>query len=192
MAQTSSKPTIPMNGKFILPSLGPLGSLTAGTDIPPPPDSPIEEKPSAPTTTATTTAPASQKENQHPQGTALSQQKLSEHGPPGSPTSTRPGSVRRFLSLRSLNSSFTDSAPASPTTETPGSVGMSTVKQKRSWFRKRKPSTSDLATTKPAEEQKKKGPPPPTLPELGMGKGDQTSIGMGGDLGGKELFENIK
>ncbi len=37
------------NGRFELPQLTPVNySLTDGTDIPPPPDSPVEEKPPPP------------------------------------------------------------------------------------------------------------------------------------------------
>lgn len=104
-----------INGKFQLPALDlKFGSLTEGTDIPPPLPSPIEEekpdtpKPAAEGTTKSSTAtngtqtsPAVNKAN----GT---KQPAEDVPLPGSPTSIRTGqgSIRRLLSRNRLDSAY--------------------------------------------------------------------------------------
>ncbi|OBT57200.1 hypothetical protein VE04_02381 [Pseudogymnoascus sp. 24MN13] len=123
--------------KFELPVLAPLDSLTAGTDIPPPPDSPIGERPHQPAKAPSAISTTSKPDDEHSRGRE-----------PGSPTNgllspmsmtspRRPGSIRRFLSRRSLNGSAPDEGapPARPLS----SLSMApTSGQKRSgsWWRR--------------------------------------------------------
>ncbi|EKD14313.1 uncharacterized protein L3040_008335 [Drepanopeziza brunnea f. sp. 'multigermtubi'] len=124
---------MPANGKlpgrFELPQLKPLNfSLTDGTDIPPPPDSPIEEQPQhvpvSKETAAATTLPApgsltsmttngqSSPDTHKDSGDGMydgrRQTNYNIETPPMSPASTKPGSVRRFLPRKELNANYAD------------------------------------------------------------------------------------
>jgi hypothetical protein len=146
---------MPMNGKpngrFELPALAPINfNLTDGTDIPPPPDSPIEEtrKPEPATTAVPSTpnpvpkisppesiptppAPATSQSENHAaktngvNSTWNSQAPANNEKPtplrlrtpsdanqhnPNSPT--RPNSIRKFLSRKSLNNNYTNGTGA--------------------------------------------------------------------------------
>lgn len=121
-----------INGKFQLPALDlKFGSLTEGTDIPPPLPSPIEEeKPEAPKTTAddatksttatngTQTSPAVTNAN----GTKRSAEDVPL---PGSPTSIRTGqgSIRRLLSRNRLDSAYANGDTAA------GDAGVQALKR---------------------------------------------------------------
>ncbi|KAG8166680.1 hypothetical protein KVR01_002369 [Diaporthe batatas] len=102
-----------INGKFQLPALDlKFGSLTEGTDIPPPLPSPIEEeKPEAPKPAAEDAAKSSTATNgTSPAVTNANGTKRSaEDVPlPSSPTSIRTGqgSIRRLLSRNRLDSAY--------------------------------------------------------------------------------------
>ncbi|KAL1876271.1 hypothetical protein Daus18300_002899 [Diaporthe australafricana] len=104
-----------INGKFQLPALDlKFGSLTEGTDIPPPLPSPIqEEQPTTPQPTAEEAAKSSTATNgtqTSPAATRPNGNKQSaENVPlPGSPTSVRTGqgSIRRLLSRNRLDSAY--------------------------------------------------------------------------------------
>ncbi|KAI9046905.1 hypothetical protein LZ554_008983 [Drepanopeziza brunnea f. sp. 'monogermtubi'] len=124
---------MPANGKppgrFELPQLKPLNfSLTDGTDIPPPLDSPIEEQPQhvpvSKETAAATTLPASgsvtsvttngqsspdmHKDSGDGVYDRRGQTNYNIETPPMSPASTKQGSVRRFLSRKDLNANYAD------------------------------------------------------------------------------------
>ncbi|KAM3066555.1 hypothetical protein ACMFMG_002269 [Clarireedia jacksonii] len=141
---------MPMNGKpngrFELPALAPINfNLTDGTDIPPPPESPIEEThepepattavPSTPNpvpqvtppeNTSTPPAPATSQPENHAaktngvDSTPYSQPSTNEKPSPlrlRSPSDanqhnphspTRPSSIRKFLSRKSLNTNYTN------------------------------------------------------------------------------------
>ena len=205
--------------RFELPVLAPLASLTAGTDIPPPPESPIEEN-------APATIPKPEAENlsvvamsalvngQTTNGTNEYTGRGRTNGPtPTSPVSpTRPSSIRRFLSRKSLNQHYTDGTNTNPSQEnlnseaarpeSPSAFSTTTKGSKRrsgSWFRRfvtggnsDEPEHKRTRTSIVYEEKENtpKEPPPPTLPELGQLKakvdGDAVS------LGGGEMFKNIK
>jgi len=207
------------NGRFELPQLTPVNySLTDGTDIPPPPDSPIEEQAPAPPP-----APAPKVEQQQQPNTVDSPTKANgvyegrgrtsnaDHEPPLSPASTtRPGSIRRFLSRRSLNSNYTN-GHGSKSTDDLGTVGerpgtsLTQPKRSTSWFRRLGSSSTGNASVNgngnahrtsvvyenPAPVAVKKGPPPPKLPELNMLKA-KIADDDEGSLGGGEMFKNIK
>jgi hypothetical protein len=196
-ANGSAKPSAPtlamtssMNGRFQLPALKPVTfSLTAGTDIPPPPDSPIEEtKPELPRTVT----PPAEKEAAQPELLH----------PPNSPTSTthsgRPSSIRRFLSLRSLNGTYnnptdssSDSRPQSPSAQSSASTA-TTLGKKKSWFmrvRKAEGTTSigemlDGSKGANGVAPERKGPPPPQLP--------QVKTETGSLFGDDDVFGRIK
>ncbi|KAF2738100.1 hypothetical protein EJ04DRAFT_69161 [Polyplosphaeria fusca] len=117
---------------------------------------------------------------------------------PASPTtSKRPSSVRKFLGLRPLSSSdsLRSDRPGSPgTVDSKPSLSR---KKSGSWFGKRK-STFVIGSVPEGKENAashangaapvKKGPPPPALPELkSFGVSEETT-----DLGADDMFKNIK
>ncbi|KAI2467853.1 hypothetical protein F4781DRAFT_432955 [Annulohypoxylon bovei var. microspora] len=183
--------------RFELPALEfTFGSLTDGTDIPPPLPSPKEEVPSPPKTPTPRPIEVEKKQevngtaNGHgtapnkPQLTALPAnigiKRLAEEGP-ASPTLSSRGSLRRLLSRTLLNNAYDEQGSMlSPGTSRPPSRTASSIaddrKSKRSsgWFKRLR--TNDHHTTAAAnnkrvsqifEEPKKPlGPPPPMIPEL--------------------------
>ncbi|KAI9786231.1 MAG: hypothetical protein M1839_007642 [Geoglossum umbratile] len=178
-----------MNGKYQLPTLAPLNfSLTDGTDIPPPPESPVEESKSVVIAMPKSAPPTPQQQSQR-------QDELSQ--PPTSPTSTstsgdRPSSIRRFLSLKSLNSTYNHqptfgssdlSRPSSPSAKSSAST-----LGKKSWFmrvRKAEPASAEgkgAGTNGVAPE--KAGPPAPKLPEVRTETGSL--------FGDEDVFGKIK
>ncbi|OBT84404.1 hypothetical protein VE02_06728 [Pseudogymnoascus sp. 03VT05] len=179
--------------KFELPVLAPLDSLTAGTDIPPPPDSPIAEAPPPPPKAPSAISTTSKPEDEQSRGRE-----------PGSPTNglltpmsmtspRRPGSIRRFLSRRSLNGSVPDEGapPARPVS----SLSMApTSGQKRSgsWWRRFVGDSEERERKRTSvvyeDRTEKDEPAAPSLPEisaLGVKSGEQE--GLDGDM-----FKNIK
>jgi hypothetical protein len=201
------------NGRFELPQLTPVNySLTDGTDIPPPPDSPIEEKapPPAPKVeipknsappAANGSAPAT-----NANGTYDGRGRTSvTDKPPMSPASyTRPSSIRRFLSRKSLNTNYTNDTnhsnsqedmtmidrPESSLSFLSGSPGL--IKKKSgSWFRRLGSSGAGNRTSVVYEEKKVPIVPPPKLPELNQLKAKIPEEDEG-SLGGEDMFKNIK
>jgi hypothetical protein len=203
---------MPANGKtkgrFELPAYAPINySLTDGTSIPPPPDSPIEETPPAPQPEPALPVPA--KENVELKASnangAADERGRSNVQPPLSPASSRrPSSIRKFLSRRSLNANYTNGAGAHSNEDLTGSgrpespasfmTGPPGLKQKRSksWFKRLGSSTrqSTVFEDEPVEKAKPAGPPPPKLPELNQLKAKVTEDDQG-SLGGEDLFKNI-
>ena len=208
--------------RFELPQLTPVNySLTEGTNIPPPPASPIrEEPPTLPIETKEqlqnndppTPTPSNNGEAYEARGRT---QNHSSNIPPLSPASTtntnRPGSIRRFLSRRSLHSGYTNGNKSvddlsnfggNNTVVEGGRPGTSLDKHPRpkrssSWFRRLGSSSyneTNVAGSRTSvvfeEPPQKKGPPPPTLPELKIG-GRSVKEDDGG-LGGADMFKNIK
>ncbi|KAI9861970.1 MAG: hypothetical protein M1813_005041 [Trichoglossum hirsutum] len=180
-----------MNGKFQLPTLAPLNfSLTDGTNIPPPPDSPIAEPKSdiKPVPLAKSAPPTPQQQNQ--------KDGLPE--PPTSPTSTsasgdRASSIRRFLSLKSLNSTYSNhpqifgsSDPSRP--QSPSAKSSASTLGKKSWFMRVRKAEPSLVEEKGAGANgvppEKMGPPPPKLPEVRTETGSL--------FGDEDVFGKIK
>ncbi|KAF2712443.1 hypothetical protein K504DRAFT_401322 [Pleomassaria siparia CBS 279.74] len=201
-------------------------SLTEGTSIPAPLDSPpLDASPRPPTpgkgplsshptpvsgvfpqhrtpnSTESTADSVFQPSSSFDAGNSLS---------PASPNNKRPGSVRKFLGLRTLSSSdsLNSDRPGSPATV--DSKQSLSRKKSGSWFGKRKstfvtgsvgsvlegkenqtPKLNGHAIGSPApvqQEEKKKGPPPPALPELkSFGVSEETT-----SLGADDMFKNIK
>jgi hypothetical protein len=207
-------------GRFELPVLAPLESLTAGTDIPPPPDSPIEEKVPAP-------KPVSENVSAVAEGAPVDGKTASTasvngtqeytgrgrtDGLPTSPTSpSRPTSIRRFLSRKSLHQNYTNGTNTNTSQENlslgivrPESPsGFSTIskaasKRSGSWFRRfingGTSDESDKKRTSIVYEEKEsvtRGPPAPKLPELDQ-LGAKVMAEDVGSLGGDDMFKNIK
>ncbi|KAJ9161650.1 hypothetical protein NKR19_g2029 [Coniochaeta hoffmannii] len=192
--------------RFELPALDfRFGSLTEGTDIPPPPPSP-KLKP------ATLTPPKTPKdapENANgksngasdtpPQSTSPGGTKRPANDNPASPTlSTRQGSIRRLFSKNMLNSAYQDgeTSPDAARPESRLSTATESKKAKRSssWFSRLR--SSDSAGNKrmsaiqqgpPVPEKKKpSGPPPPMIPEL------ETKFASQEDGLSADLFKDIK
>jgi hypothetical protein len=201
------------NGRFELPVFAPLDSLTKGTDIPPPPDSPIEEK-APPLTPADVATPINGEAGAATVGDGV----YSGRGrtsttdvPPLSPaSSTRPSSIRRFLSRKSLNANYTNGTNHNGSQENLSPIGVARpdspssfsvdgrpglAKKSGSWFRRLGSSSEKKRTSivyeKPQEKQVSMGPPPPKLPELNQLKA-KVEDDDAGSLGGEEMFKNIK
>jgi hypothetical protein len=221
---------MPVNGKpnglFELPQFTPLNfSLTDGTDIPPPPRSPIEEKPPpiAPKRDVLDQSVATATTNGTPidlaNGNAVYDGRARTNGvvqtsvsadpkAPMSPVSstTRPSSIRRFLSRRSLNTHYENGTNTNvshedlmPVDRPESALSFASTKNmdkksRPSWFR-RFSSNSGTRTAVIYEEKRATimpmGPPPPKLPELSK-LGAKIPEDDEGSLGGADLFKNIK
>jgi hypothetical protein len=202
------------NGRFELPALAPLNfNLTEGTNIPPPPKSPVEDAPPAPSESAPTQATPTIVTNGQIKEAAGTNGDFESRGrtsaidrPPLSPaSSTRPSSIRRFLSRKSLNANYTTGTNTNTSTEdltgvgrpdSPSSFidGKPKPKRNGSWFRRLGSSNrqSVIYENNSIEEKKvAKGPPPPTLPELNQLK-SKVSENDKGSFGGDDMFKNIK
>jgi hypothetical protein len=222
MPSTLPNGTSTSRGKFELPVLAPLDSLTAGTNIPPPPDSPIEEKPLelAPkpepeVVSAVAGGPIVSPANGHANGANGTTEytgrgRTNETSVPTSPVSmTRPSSIRRFLSRKSLYSNYSNGTDGNRSQENLSPEGgrpespsaFSTVsrpggkRRSSSWFRRfvGGGETETKRTSIVYEEKEKealKGPPPPTLPELDQLKA-KVIADDAGSLGGGDMFKNI-
>lgn len=208
-ARTNSTTAKPVTGaiskRFELPALNfKFGSLTEGTDIPPPPPSPkLEAIPTPPKTPKEINAATNGKTNgtnettTPPQSTNPSGTKRQATSNPASPTlSTRQGSIRRLFSKNALNDAYQDSQ-TSPDLQRPESrlsTATATKKPKRSsgWFSRLRSSesvshkrASTVAIPAAAEKKKPNGPPPPMIPELSQLESKEDALS--GDL-----FKDIK
>lgn len=203
------------SSRFELPALDlNFGSITEGTNIPPPPDSPVEkpvEKPSQTEAnlgqgpkTAATQGPAAGTKEAGSNGNLAGTKRPAEDVPPSPTVSNRPGSLRRLLSRTLLNNSYAEgqvsngneAAPSVNESRPPSRSGFSFMddrKSKRSsgWFRrlrggesKRMSFSSETPSTNSASLVNK-GPPPPMIPELKELEKDEGSLG-------NDLFKNIK
>ncbi|OAL43248.1 hypothetical protein IQ07DRAFT_301266 [Pyrenochaeta sp. DS3sAY3a] len=187
-------------------------SLTEGTSIPAPLDSP-PDTPRPPTpgkgplSSHPTPKSPERKENEGSAGEGQSQQARTSDVAlsPTSPTGKRPASVRKFLGLRTLSSSdsLKSERPGSPATINSQAPSLSRRKS-GSWFGKKKtfnvgsvpegketstPQANGRTVSQPAAQPPKpKGPPPPALPELKTFGVSDDSISLGGD----DMFKNIK
>jgi len=197
----------PLNGRFELPALAPINfNLTDGTDIPPPPDSPVEEKPPPPSVSKPVAPPITTPSSSNTHDAPFDGRGRQSDIPPQSPaSSTRPGSIRRFLSRKSLNSNYTNGTnhnesledlharPESPSSYMNGAPPLKKARS-GSWFRRlgnKNRSSVIYENEKKPQTPEKMGPPPPMLPELNQLKakvqGDEE-----GSLGADDMFKNIK
>ena len=201
------------SGRFELPALNlDFGSITDGTDIPPPPDSPVEkpaEKPeaSAKDKEAGKDAAAAEKtagEKAGANGNLAGTKRPADDVPPSPTTSTRAGSIRRLLSRTLLNNSYAEGTARNGNGEAAASVNDSRPqsrsggsfiddrKAKRSsgWFRRlrggeSKRSSLQFEQSTSSTPTKASGPPPPMIPELKDLEKDDGGLG-------NDLFKNIK
>jgi hypothetical protein len=130
--------------------------------------------------------------------------------PPLSPASmTRPSSIRRFLSRKSLNTNYTNGTnhsngsredlagigrPDSPISFLSGRPSL--IKNKSgSWFSKLGGAgggkRASVVYENTSQVKKPMGPPPPKLPELNQLKA-KIADDDEGSLGGGEMFKNIR
>lgn len=183
--------------RFELPALDfKFGSLTEGTDIPPPPPSPKQE-PAILTPPKTPKAAVDKANGANNTGTGT---KRSANGSPASPTlSDRPSSIRRLFSRNMLHSAYQDgeTSPNAQRPESRLSTATDAKKSKRSsgWFSRLR-SSDGVAGNKPLstieqgpavpEKKKPSGPPPPMIPEL------STKFGSHDDGLSADLFKDIK
>ncbi|GAO14500.1 uncharacterized protein UV8b_04295 [Ustilaginoidea virens] len=192
----------PATPRFELPALDlNFGSITDGTNIPPPPlDSPIvPTPPQTPPQTkrvdeAVINGDAVEKTSSPDCNTAGNKWPADEA--PSSPAgSARQGSLRRLLSRNMLNASYLEGNSTSldnvtrPPSRSAHSLTAGYKSRRNSWFNlfksgesKRSSIMFDDSSTMP---KRRAGPPPPTIPEL---KGIETKDGSLGN----DLFKNIK
>ena len=203
------------SSRFSLPALDlNFGSITDGTSIPPPPDSPVEkpveklnEKPSKPEAKTVEEAKKPEKsildtKEAGVNGNLAGTKRPADETPPSPSVSNRPGSLRRLLSRSLLNNSYAEGQ------ESNGNEAASVVngsrpesrnslmddrKSKRSsgWFRRlrggesKRSSFSFESVSDKSPGVVSKGPPPPMIPELKELEKDEGSLGS-------DLFKNIK
>lgn len=200
------------SSRFELPALDlNFGSITDGTNIPPPPASPVQKSATPPRTPAQKTdKEAAAKDADKPAATngKIAGIKRPAEGPPASPgASSRQGSLRRLFSRNTLNNSYVEGnqtkdgsvSTAAATLERPASRSagsyMDNGKAKRSsgWFRRlrtgdgpsnKRTSLLSEEVTAPTSPLKPTGPPPPMIPELKELEKDEGSLG-------NDLFKNI-
>ncbi|KAB5560210.1 hypothetical protein GE09DRAFT_1220865 [Coniochaeta sp. 2T2.1] len=202
--------------RFELPALDfKFGSLTEGTDIPPPPPSPKLEPVSA--LTPPKTPGANTNANGKPNGAAADSStppastspggtKRPANDNPASPTlSTRQGSIRRLFSKNMLNNAYQEgennNSLDSQRPESRLSTATNTTKKPKrasGWFSRLRSSegagnsntnkrASTLPPPVPEKSKKPSGPPPPMIPEL------ETKFGATEDGGlSADLFKDIK
>ncbi|KAH6651867.1 hypothetical protein BKA67DRAFT_521026 [Truncatella angustata] len=202
--------------RFELPALDfHFGSLTEGTNIPPPLPSPVQEVPTPPKTPRSENVSmkeATEITNGHANGaetspksdttssTAAGLKRTAEQGP-ASPTESSRGSLRRYLSKNLLNGTYDEHGSISgqgasrPPSRT-ASVMAEERKSKRGsgWFRRlrsgesNKPNNSNKRNSVMQFEDVKqeRAPPPPMIPELSSWESKvDTKIG-------DDLFKEIK
>lgn len=191
--------------KFQLPALDlQFGSLTEGTNIPPPLPSPIEEEPSETTSTAAA-SPTTTNANQSSTPEALRNgvKRPSNAGAPGSPVSSKaPASIRRLFSRNRLNETYyanldsrTEEAfHPRPASQSNASIATESQSRRASgWFRRLrgsdgmeiKRSSRVFFSADKSDAPISTGPPPPKLPEF-------KALAVDGGSLGTDLFKDIK
>lgn len=205
--------------RFQLPALDlKFGSLTEGTDIPPPLPSPVQEEPTVAhesvvpkpntVTSATQTSPDALKDGANVP--------RSVDAMPASPTSTKgPASLRRLFSRNRLNEAYLTDGDAnigealSPRPPSQSNASVSTNRQSKrtsGWFRRLRGSDAGVSDKRNSRVffaapespkpiaiepvEKPTGPPPPKIPEF-KALGSKVDIDDAGSLG-SDLFKDIK
>ncbi|KAK1750279.1 hypothetical protein QBC47DRAFT_123583 [Echria macrotheca] len=201
--------------RFELPILEfKFASLTEGTDIPPPPPSPIKEESALPKTpngeakseenktghlAANGMSDAASPKSNISKTSAAGVKRRAEDGPSSPTLSNRPGSIRRLFSRNLLNNAYANGEEVSANGGRPPSRSTMSVadsrKAKRSsgWFTRFKGGDNkraSVAVMSPTEEKKNTGPPPPMIPELSEIK-SKLDIKEDPEFG-SDLFKNIK
>ncbi|SPQ19574.1 10167a48-82f5-4817-bb12-43165a46bc6d [Thermothielavioides terrestris] len=218
-AATPANRSATTNKRFELPALEfKFGSLTDGTDIPPPLPSPVQEDPVAATPPDTpelekeqqegasatngkpdtASSPNSQPASASPTGT----KRRAEDGPASPTLSNRPGSIRRLFSRGLLNTAYANGDGTGQQGGRPPSRGAGSVtdsrraKRSSGWFgrlltNEGVANKAAVPLSPPATDDKKPtGPPPPQIPELSE---LNSKLGIPNDSGfGTDLFKDIK
>lgn len=211
------------NGRFELPQLTPVNfSLTDGTNIPPPPASPVEEKPPPvahqpePSNSVAPSANGQSAITTNTNGVYDGRGRTSATEQPTSPISQkRPSSIRRFLSRKSLNTNYTNGTnsnlsnedvtmidrPESAMSFASGRPSLA-AKKSGSWFRRFSGtggsgnSNASPNRTSIIYEEKQNAPRPmgPPPPKLPELSKLKAKIpdNDDGSLGGDDMFKNIK
>lgn len=206
--------------RFQLPVLDfKFGSLTEGTNIPPPLPSPIEEEPSELPKAAPSADGAAKSGSTATNGTQTSpeaqrngvKRSAAEVALPGSPTSSKaPASIRRLFSRNRLNDAYHanhnhntgEALSPRPTSQSNASIATDRQSKRTSgWFRRLRGSDGQDSkrtsrvffnneNVKPAVPVHK-GPPPPKIPEF---KALGSKVDLSDDAGslGSDLFKDIK
>ncbi|KAJ1335951.1 hypothetical protein MN608_02695 [Microdochium nivale] len=199
-ANTNSANKPAATKRFELPALNfKFGSLTEGTNIPPPLPSPILEEPppakAVPAKLTTTNAMPVALEGESLTTVSAGHTDRSTDEPPLSPTHSSRGSMRRYLSKSLLNATYEEHASSSneqaassrPPSRTASVLDEKKVKRTSGWFRRLRSSDGsnkrhsqvieETHTIQPAPA----GPPPPKIPEMTQWKA-QVDTSMGDDL----------
>ncbi|KAI5464535.1 hypothetical protein BGZ63DRAFT_421552 [Mariannaea sp. PMI_226] len=200
--------------RFELPALDlNFGSLADGTDIPPPPDSPVQKVPTPPQTPPPTKAiqevaklSDDESKNSSTNGNLAGTKRNADDVAPLSPAaSSRQGSIRRLFSRTTLNNSYAEGQTPNGSLSVangarPSSQGGTSFvderKAKRSsgWFRRirtgdstpnKRSSMAIESTPLTPTTKKPSGPPPPMIPEF-------TDLEKDSGILGDDLFKNIK
>ncbi|OBS23632.1 hypothetical protein FPOA_04181 [Fusarium poae] len=182
------------SSRFQLPALNlNFGSITDGTNIPPPPDSPVQKVPTPPQTPP----PVKEAKNEAPkESTQDTYGSVTEDVGNSTPQPSVTASSNE--GQKSSNASVQSPPPgyARPASQG-GASYLDERKNKRAsgWFRRMRsgdPLPDKRASTMYMEEpprattpQKQSGPPPPMIPELTDIQKDNGSLGS-------DLFKNIK
>ncbi|KAL8387111.1 hypothetical protein RB595_010148 [Gaeumannomyces hyphopodioides] len=216
-SRTQSNGATPQPGakRFELPALDfKFTPLTEGTDIPPPLPSPTEEAPPPSETPTAASANGGHDVDMEDVGSPMSAIKAGTKRPadqpisPVSPTSSKPGSIRRLFSRNLLNASYTEgeahnfaiggsnSLDGRPESRSNFSVMTDGKRSKRStsWFRRLRGGGDDgvnrRATVLFEDVKQPVGPPPPMIPELSA---LDSKVDLNADTDfSADLFKNIK
>ncbi|OAA48581.1 hypothetical protein NOR_01831 [Metarhizium rileyi] len=199
--------------RFELPALDlNFGSITDGTNIPPPPDSPkVPTPPQTPPPTKGSDAAVADavngdgdetdKSTPPKNGNTAGSKRPADEAPLSPAGSARQGSLRKLFSRNMLNTSYTEGALTAlengslANGSRPPSRGASSVmggrkSRRSSWFGLFKSGESKRSSilfedTTISPNRKPSGPPPPMIPELKDLEKDEGSLG-------NDLFKNIK
>ncbi|OAQ68447.1 hypothetical protein VFPPC_13682 [Pochonia chlamydosporia 170] len=193
--------------RFELPALDlNFGSITDGTNIPPPPDSPkVPTPPQTPPAKKLDAAVVNGSETDKStppttNGNIIAGIKRPADDAPLSPAgSARQGSLRRLFSRNMLNASYTEGnlnsleSGSLVNSSRPPSRGASSLmagrkSRRNSWFklfRGGESKRSSILFDDITSPRKPSGPPPPMIPELKDLEKDEGSLG-------NDLFKNIK
>ena len=197
--------------RFELPALEfKFASLTEGTDIPPPPPSPVKEVPTPPPTPPVGDKKedasngvegdgkkangAAKAQNTNGTSTAAGTKRPADDTPLSPALSSRQGSIRRLFSRTLLNNTYVEGEghpngngvtnAGRPASRSNASVDEKKAKRGSGWFRRlRSGEPTAKRSSILIDEKKPAGPPPPMIPELR----DLETTELAGDR-----FKNIK
>ncbi|KKA30952.1 hypothetical protein TD95_001326 [Thielaviopsis punctulata] len=193
--------TTPALKRFELPALNfKFEPLTAGTNIPPPLPSPVQE--TAPVLPAAKTPTAATKSAAKP-APAPAARPATRDAPMSPGTAARHGPLRRLLSRSFMTHAYADdnkvsttslvSSVARPDSRSAGSVTDEKKAKRRSgWFQRlRSSDTMAKRSSLIFDEPKKTGPPPPMIPELSTVE-TKIDLGNAGTISDESFFSGLK